>query len=310
MLLKIKKWLNKWIRPFRYRRAKRRLLRNPQEYIRFLFRKHMGCEPNLENPQTLNEKLNWLKINWYDPKAPICSDKYLVRQYVEEKGLGHLLNELYAVWDNPDDIDLNALPEKFIMKTTHDSGRVAICTDKANFNLKAAQEMFRTSMKYDYCFISGEWPYHTKHPRIVCEKLLEDKKHGEIYDYKFYCFNGEPYCIFFGSDRKNHVKADYYDLDWNLMPFHWRYETSGKLHDRPECLKEMVEYARILAQGFPFVRVDFYEVEGKVIFGELTFFHGGGFGHYEPEEMDLKMGQMVKLPETKADPWDVIRQSL
>lgn len=290
-----------------YRYQKHQLLHNPEVCIRSRYKKYMGEELNLTDPKTLNEKLNWLKLYWFDPEAFIGSDKYRVRELVENRGLGGILNELYAVWDSPDSIDISSLPNEFVMKTTHDSGHIAICTDKKNFDLSATKKMFQKAMRYDYCFFSAEWPYHTEKPRIVCERLLKDNKAGELFDYKFYCFNGEPYCIFFASDRKNHVKADYYDLEWNLMPFRWRYEPSGRVYPAPERLQDMIEYAKILSKGFPFVRVDFYQANGQVYFGELTFFHGGGYGHYQPETIDRSMGDMITLPE-RQDAWKTIRE--
>jgi len=295
--------------PAFYHWSRFRLLHDPESHVKTLYKKYMGCDLDLQSPQTLTEKLNWLKVFWYDPVAFECSDKLMVREYVKRKNLGRILNELYCVWDDADDIDLTGLPEEFVLKTTHDSGHIAICTEKARFDLKAAKRMFRKAMRYDYCFFSAEWPYQTNRPRIICERLLKDEKAGEIFDYKFYCFNGKPFCIFFASDRKNHVKADYYDLDWNLLPFRWRYEPSGKVYPAPQRLKEMTEYARILSEGFPFVRVDFYEVNGNVYFGELTFFHGGGYGHYQPEEMNLVMGREIVLPE-KSKPWEIVKKRI
>lgn len=303
----IKKELLKGYTEYIYQLQKYQLLHEPEKCIITRYKKYMGGNIDLAEPKTLNEKLNWMKLYWYDPEAFICSDKYKVREYVARKGLGSILNELYKVWDSVEDIDISDLPEEFVMKTTHDSGHIAICKDKNTFDLKATKKMFAKAMRFDYCFFSAEWPYHTKEPRIICEKMLKDDKAGELYDYKFYCFNGEPYCIFFASDRKNHVKADYYDLKWNLLPFRWRYEPSGKTHPAPEKLQDMIKYARVLSEGFPFVRVDFYEANEKVYFGELTFFHGGGYGHYQPEEMDRIMGDMVTLPE-KQDPWSIVKR--
>ena len=192
----IKKMLVSIYTEWIYRYQKHQLLHNPATCILSRYKKYMGENLDLDNPRTLNEKLNWLKLYWYDSEAFLGSDKYRAREYVKKKGLGHILNELYAVWDSVDDIDISKLPNEFVMKTTHDSGHIAICTDKKNFDLISAKKMFKKAMRYDYCFFSAEWPYHTEKPRIVCERLLKDDKAGELYDYKFYCFNGKPYCIF------------------------------------------------------------------------------------------------------------------
>ncbi len=290
-----------------YRKDKRMLLSEPEKFVTERFEKYMGAPLDLENPKTFNEKLNWMKLYWYDPQAVICADKYRVREFVKARGLESILNDLYAVWDRPEDISLDQLPDEFVLKTSHDSGHIAVCTDKKTFRLKAAQRMFKNALRYDFCFFSAEWPYHTKNPVIIAEKLLKDDQAGELYDYKFYCFNGVPYCIFFASDRKNHVKADYYDLEWKPMPFRWSYEPSGKNIPAPERLKDMIEYARILSAGFPHVRVDFYQANGNVYFGEMTFFHGGGYGHYQPGEWDRILGDMIPLPE-KGDPWAYIKK--
>lgn len=283
---------------------------SPKSLVKYVFNDiiHSGNELNLESPVTFHEKINWLKLNWYDERAIICSDKYRVREYVESKGLGFLLNELYGVYDSADDINLSELPEKFILKATHDSGHNVICNGKDNFNLELAKRQLNWWLQINYAYMSGEWPYHTEHPRIICEKLLEDRTVGEIVDYKLFCFNGEPYVFFFASDRKHHAKADFYDLEWNKQDYRWLYEPSSKVFPKPKCLNEMIEYAKILSQGFPFVRVDFYEVEGKVYFGEMTFFHGGGVGWFKPEKIDTVFGNKIILP-AKSEPWAIIRKN-
>ena len=293
-----------------YRYQQKLLKKSPETLIKHVFTKNFNKEINLESPRTFNEKLNWLKLNWYDERARMCSDKYLVRDFVREKGLGHLLNPLCGqeVYNNPDQIDLDELPEKFVLKATHDSGHNIICTDKKKINMKLAKKKMKWWLKIDYSVMSGEWAYKNNNPRIICEEYLEDKEKGELLDYKFFCFNGRPEMIFLASDRKNHAKSDFYDLSWNKLPFRWIYEPSGKIFEKPEKLQEMIKYAAILSEGFPFVRVDFYEVQGQVYFGELTFFHGGGCGWFKPESVDLELGEKIILP-LKQNPWDKMRES-
>lgn len=287
----------------------RRLAKKSSELIvRKVYYSAFRKEPDLVNPQTFNEKLNWMKLYWYDNNAAICSDKYLVREYVESKGLGFLLNELYAVYDDPDDISLDDLPKRFVLKATHDSGHVICCYDKREFNLNSAKRKLKRWLIVDYEYISGEWAYATRHKRVVCEKYLEDINNSELLDYKFFCFNGKPEIIFFCSDRTNHVKSDFYDTEWNLLPFRWIYEPSGKVFPRPKNLNKMIEYARILSEGFPFVRADFYNIDGIIYFGELTFFHGGGVGWFDPEIVDKQLGDRIILP-PKNTSWKFIRQS-
>jgi len=281
---------------------------SPEKLVRSVFNEVINPqrELDLKMPVTFHEKMNWLKLHWYDERAIACSDKYRVREYVESKGLGFLLNDLYDVYDRAEDIDLSKLPDKFILKATHDSGHNVICKDRKSFNFKLAKRQLNWWLQIDYAYMSGEWPYHTKHPRIICEKLLQDRIMGEIVDYKLFCFNGEPYVFFFASDRQHHAKADFYDLEWNKQDYRWFYEPGSKVFPKPKYLNEMIQYAKILSEGFPFVRVDFYEVEGKVYFGELTFFHGGGVGWFEPKEMDTVFGNKIILPQ-KSDPWCITR---
>lgn len=269
----------------------------------------VGYSPNFDNPTTFNDKIQWLKLYWYDERLIQCCDKNMVRNYVKEKGLQHILVPQIAVYKNADEIDLANLPEKFVLKPSHDSGHTYICTDKHTFKVKKVKKELSKWLGYDYAFRGMEWSYHNNHPTIVCEELLEpDKESGELYDYKFFCFSGEPKYIFFVSDRQNEAKSDFYDLEWKLQDFRWYYEPSGKIHKKPDCFEKMIEYARILSSDFPFVRVDFYESNGKVFFGELTFFHGSGYGWFRPETWDKTFGSMIELPEKSSiNPWDWVR---
>lgn len=265
----------------------------------------VGYTPDLENPQTFNEKINWLKLYWFNPDMIICCDKNRVRKYVEDKGLGEILIPQIGVFDNANDIDFSQLPNKFVLKPSHDSGHYVLCRDKNSLDIKKTRKMLNAYLKYDFAFRGMEWSYHTDHPVIVCEELLEDSTVDDLYDYKFFCFNGNPEYIFFVSDRKNHAKSDFYDLKWQRQNFRWYYEPSGIDHPKPSRFDDMLKYARILSAGFPFVRVDFYEVNGKVYFGELTFFHGSGYGWFQPKEMDRIFGDKIVLPEkTSINPWD------
>jgi len=279
---------------------------HPEEIVRRMYFNAFGKMPDLDNPKTFNEKLQWLKLYWYDERARICASKHLVRDYVAEKGLADTLIEQYGVYKTADEIDFEALPNQFVLKPSHDSGHIIICKDKQSFDRKKAVSDLNKWMKTDYEFMSGEWQYHGERV-IVCEKYMEDKKAGELLDYKFFCFSGKPELCFFCSDRRNHVKSDFYDMDWNLQPFRWLYEPSGKVFPKPENFEMMKKYAEILSEGFPEVRVDFYEIEGKIYFGELTFFHGGGLGWFKPEQIDYDLGEKIILPEKASPtPWERI----
>lgn len=279
--------------------------RSPEMLVKYTFQSIVKRDLNLDEPKTFHEKINWLKLYWYDERAILCSDKYLMRQYVEEKGLGFLLDELYCVLDSADQIRPENLPDApFVLKATHDSGHIVFCRDKEQMDWGLIRRQFAWRLKIDYCYMSGEWPYHTDQARIVCEEFLEDHKNGELLDYKLFCFNGIPRLCFLASDRKHHAKADFYDMEWNKLPFRWLYEPSGKLFPKPDRFEDMKRYAQILAEGFPFVRVDFYEVDGKPYLGEMTFFHGGGCGWFEPDEVDYQLGAMLNLPPKMHVPWE------
>ena len=279
---------------------------HPERIINDMYKRAFGEYPNLETPRTFNEKLQWLKLYWYDERATVCSSKDRVRSYVEEKGLGDILIPQYGSYESGSEIDFDSLPDKFVLKPSHDSGHVIICTDKKSFDRENAVKKLDKWLKTDYEYMSGEWPYHGP-KRIVCEKFLETQTAAELFDYKFFCFSGEPYLCFFCSDRKNHVKSDFYDMNWEKQDFRWAYEPSGKTFPKPEAFEKMKEYARILSEGFPFVRVDFYEVDGEVFFGELTFFHGGGLGWFDPKEIDAQLGDRIILPEKASPgPWETV----
>lgn len=274
------------------------------------FEKWLHYTPDFENPQSFNEKMNWLKLYYYDENIAECCDKNRVRDYVKNKGLEDLLIPQIGVFKTAEEIDFEKLPDKFVLKPSHDSGHTIICNDKNNLNIKDACKRLDHWLKTDYVWSAFEWCYHNDNPVIVCETLLEDNNVDEIYDYKFFCFNGEPQYIFFVSDRKHHAKSDFYDMNWKRQTdFRWMYEPSGIDHPMPVNFEKMKEYARILSKDFPFVRVDFYEVNGKVYFGEMTFFHGGGYGWFEPREYDYKLGHMLNLPsKSEVNPWTIIKR--
>ncbi|GMQ60450.1 ATP-grasp fold amidoligase family protein [Vallitalea sediminicola] len=273
----------------------------PEAILKIEFKRHAGYKLNVKNPQTFNEKLQWLKLNWYDPNATICADKYSVRKFVEDRGLGHLLNDLYGVYDNVDDINIDSLPSEFVMKVTHGCGQNLICTDKSKFNWGTEKKMFNKWLKISHYYDSLEWVYRDIKPRIIVEKLIKTNDEKCPKDYKIFCFNGEPKCLFVATDRGEHTtKFDFYDLEWNHLTVKNHYPNSGEILIRPKELNEILEYSKILSKGFPHVRVDFYIENNKVIFGECTFFHFSGSEPYEPMKFDYEMGKYLKLPKKKA----------
>lgn len=268
-----------------------------KRYIERKFIKRFGRLPDLKDPKTFNEKLQWLKLYWRNDLAEQCADKYGVRQYVEAKGLGNTLNDLVGVYDSVDEIDLSMLPDRFALKATHGSGWNIICQDKQQVDWERAFKQMRHWLKRNYYYTNLEWVYKRIKKRIICEQYLEGKD-GEVpIDYKILCFNGEPKCLFLCLDRFSGtgLKVDFYDLEWNKMPFRRYYPNSDRLIKRPEKLDDMLEIARRLSKGFPFVRVDLFQIAQRIVFGEMTFFPGSGFEPFEPEEYDELLGSWLEL---------------
>lgn len=265
-----------------------------EEFVKKFYYNAFNKELNLENPKTFNEKLNWMKINYKNENATICADKYEVRKYLQDRGYGWLLNDLIGVYDKVEDIHIDKLPSKFVLKGTHGSGWNLIVKDKNKISWTPWKLVMKSWLKQNFYYYGREWVYKNMKPRIICEKYLEDNN-GELLDYKIYCFNGQPKFIQVDVDRfKNHT-ANYYDTEWNTMPFQYDDENSGRIIDKPKNLNEMVEVSKNLSKEFPHVRVDFYEVNGKLYFGELTFFTSSATGRFQPEEYDEIIGSWLKL---------------
>jgi len=279
---------------------------SPEHGIRYLWNKYMDYPLNLDVPRSFNEKLQWLKLNWYNEEARICANKFKVREYVRSVGLADLLIDLIAVYRHPEEIVWSQLPQKFVLKPSHDSGHTIICTDKSLLNESKIKRNLQRWLDIDYQYVGGEWPYASE-KYIVCEKLMESPDGRELTDYKFMCFNGEPKLLFTCLDRfsEGGLKLNFYDLDWNLLPFERHYPRSNRNIHKPERFNEMISYAKALAKPFPFVRVDLYEWNERVYFGELTFFPGGGIEDFQPESVDFELGSLLTLP-PKSDPWGIL----
>lgn len=274
-----------------------------EELIRKKFKKRLGREVDLENPIKFNDKLQWLKLNWHDPIATKCADKYEVREIVKEKIGEEYLNELIGVYESVDEINIDELPEKFVLKGTHGSGFNIICKDKNELNWDLEFKKMRLWLKNNYYLSKREWVYRDIKPRIICEKYLEEFETGELRDYKIFCFNGEPRLIQVDFDRFKNHKRNLYDLNWNLIDAKIQYPNDPFVKiDRPQKLCEMLKLSKKLSEDFPHVRVDFYHIDSKLIFGELTFFHGAGFEKFWPEDFEEKMGSWLQLPKRKELP--------
>ena len=262
---------------------------------RLVFRKKL----NLENPGTFNEKLQWLKLYNRCPQYTQYVDKYSVREFVSNKIGDKYLIPLLGVWDTVSDIEFDKLPRKFVIKCTHDSGSVVLCKDKDSFDQKACVSRLSKKMGRSLYWWGREWPYKNLKPRIIAEALLEDAESQDLKDYKFFCFNGKVHYFKVDFNRFVNHRANYYDVDKNLLPF----EEVDVPRDPnanvtlPNTIHQMISLAEVLAEGMPFVRVDFYDVNGSIYFGEMTFFPAAGFGVIGPDDWDRRIGDLLILPE-------------
>jgi hypothetical protein len=269
----------------------------PDKYVHSAqFKAHFGRPLNWEAPTTFNEKIHWLSLNHQLPIMTQCADKYAVREFVTQRGCGHILNDLYGVWDDPAYIDFTTLPSSFVLKVNHGSGQNLICKEKASFNVGAARQKLVQWMKRSEYWVSREWAYKDITPRIICERLLKDE-HGNVpTDYKFFCFNGEPMMIQVITDRFTEHKRDLFDIHWNVLPFILSKPSSGQVIPKPSALVLMIETAKALSHGFPFVRVDLYAIGPAVTFGEMTWYPEGGLARFTPDDYDTRYGEMIVLP--------------
>ena len=270
---------------------------NDESFLKKAFRCYMGKELNLDNPQTFNEKLQWLKLYDRKPEYTTMVDKYAVKKYVADIIGEEYIIPTLGVWNHFDEIDFDKLPNHFVLKCTHDSGGIVICKDKNKLDLKSAKKKIEKCLKRNYYWSSREWPYKDVKPRIIAEPYMEDSKAHELIDYKFMCFNGKVKCSFTCSERfsKDGLKVTFFDKDWNVMPFERHYPVSKDSPKKPINYDKMIQFSEQLSKGIPFVRVDFYEINGQLYFGELTFYPGGGFEEFTPEEWDYKLGDFLKL---------------
>lgn len=272
-----------------------------QTYLKVLFSIKAGYKLNLNSPKTYNEKLQWLKINYRKPIMTKMVDKYTAKDFVSEIIGEEYIVTNYGVWDSFSEIDFNQLPQSFVLKTTHDQGGVVIVKDKDNFDIKAANQKLNRHLKVEHYYLTREWPYKNVKPRIMAERLLISEKQSNISDYKFYCFHGEPklmYISHMSQDKKKYL--DFFDMEFNRLNISRPgFLQSDINYSLPENWQLMKELAGKLSSGFPHLRVDFYNVEGKVYLGELTFFQGGGMMPFEPVGWDNTLGDWIDLSSVK-----------
>ncbi len=269
-------------------------------YLKILYFIYMGKKLDLKNPKRYSEKLMWLKLNDRDPLNITLVDKYAVKGYVSRIiGEEHVIPTL-GVWERSEDIDFDALPEQFVLKATNGAGNkgIAICRDKSGFDRESAMSALNKALKSDVTYKRyKEWPYKDVPKRIIAEKYMSDES-GELTDYKFFCFDGTPKAMFVATDRQTvgeEVKFDFYDMDFNHLPLKQGHPNARQLIHKPKSFEKMKEIAEKLSKNIPHVRVDLYEINGQVYFGELTFYHFGGLVPFEPDEWDYKFGEWLKL---------------
>ena len=270
-----------------------------EEYLKRKFKGTIGTRLDLDNPRTFNEKLQWLKLYDRRPEYTMMVDKYLVRQYIAETIGEEYLIPLLGVWNDPDEIDFNALPEQFVLKCNHNSGTgMCICKDKKTLNIEKVKKELRKGLAQNYYLTSREWPYRDVPRKIICEKYMTDKGQ-ELADYKIHNFDGVPRFILVCKDRfeKSGLTEDFFTPGWEHMPIR-RLEHPNASSDicKPKELEEMLRISKILSDGYPFIRTDFYTVNNKIYFGELTLYPASGFTPFDPDLYDDLFGSWVKLP--------------
>lgn len=272
-------------------------------YLSLVYRLSLKKKMNWKSPQTYNEKIQWLKIYGRTDENRIMADKYLVKEYVSKKIGKEYVIPLLGVWDNENEIDFEKLPNRFVLKCNQNSGTgMVVCKDKSLLDIDKVKKGLRKGLKEDYYSISREYAYKDIPRKIIAEEYVEDNKTKELRDYKFFCFNGDPKIMFIASGRskgEHNVTFDFYDMDFNHLPFTNGHPNASFMIEKPDGFEEMKELSKKLSQGIPHVRVDFYEANGRIYFGEFTFSHWGGLKPFDPEEWDYKLGSWIELPQRR-----------
>ena len=269
-------------------------------FLRLRYHIEMGKRLDLNNPKTMNEKLQWLKLYDRNPLYTVLVDKVKVKEFIKKKIGGEYVAQTLGVWKSFDEIDFSMLPEKFVLKTNHSGGNtgVVICKDKEHLDIKTVRRKMERSLRTDIYKLYREWPYKNVPRRIFAEEYLEDSVNEELTDYKFYCFDGYVDAVMLCLDRMSgSPKFYFFDKEWRLR----RYNRMGKevpegfTLPRPKNMDRMFDIASQLSKGIPFVRVDMYNIGGRIIFGEMTFYPASGLRPWDPEDADKKIGEFINL---------------
>lgn len=267
-------------------------------FLNHKFRETFGRNIDWKNPKTFNEKLQWLKIYDRNPFYSNLVDKYEVRKYISEKIGSKYLVPCIGIWEKVSDIDFDKLPDKFVLKCTHDSHSVVLCSDKSTFDVEKCKKFLKKRLNNNFYYNAREWPYKNVKPRIIAEEYLFDGCET-LTDYKFFTFNGNPKIMYISNDIGTDPRTDFFDMDFNHLSIQMKDPPAEQMPNKPLLFEEMKRVAETLSEGYPHLRVDFYVVNDKLYVGELTFYHCSGFSKIYPEEWDEKLGEYLVLPHKK-----------
>lgn len=270
-----------------------------EKYVSCVYKLAFKKKLNLKKPQAFSEKLNWYKLNYKDPLMHKCVDKYEVREFVIDRIGKKYLNDVYDIWDNIDNISIEKLPNKFVLKPTNGTGDIVICNDKETFDMKNAKKKLKMYENNHFSKFTKEWAYYGLPYRIMAEKYLENEETGDLIDYKFFCINGKPELLLVCTDRNTKLKKTWYNIDFEKLNIHESEYEASKFIKKPKNYKEMLIISEKLAKGFPFARIDLYNINGKIYFGEITFYPSGGIERIEPYEYDLNLGKKWNIEQIK-----------
>lgn len=271
-----------------------------ENFVKWKYYLNFHKRLDLRNPQTFNEKLQWLKLYDQHEEYTQLVDKYEAKQFVASIIGKEYIIPTIGVYDSIEEIDFEYLPQQFVIKCTHNSGGIIVCKDKQKLDIKNSCKQLEKWLKVNPYWKNREYPYKNVKPRIIIEQYMEDESGYELKDYKFFCFDGEPKCLFVATDRGKEgeeTKFDFFDLEWTHLPFTNGHPNSKQSISKPNSFENMIEISRRLSQGFPHVRVDLYNINGRIYFGELTFFHWSGLTPFVPEEWDYRFGEFLNLPQ-------------
>ena len=272
-------------------------------YLKICYKCKIGKKLNLNNPQTYNEKLQWLKLYDRKPEYTKMVDKYSVKEYVASIIGEEYIIPTIGVWNKVEDIDFDKLPTQFVLKCTHDSGGLVICNDKSKLDIDNAKRTLNYFLNRNFYHLHREWPYKNIKPQIIAEEYIVDESGYELKDYKFFCFDGKVKAMFIATDRNAETETcfDFFDRDFNHLPVLNGHPNANKAIQKPLNYEKMIELAEKLSQNIPHTRIDFYNINGKIYFGEITFFHWSGFKKFEPEKYDKIFGDWITLPKKTTD---------